>query len=304
MGLFGTTVIVALGLAAACLPGAAAVPEGFNSSSAFSWLTDGMSTSTCVPIVVVAIQGVAILTLLADRRRVLPKARPASPADPVSAPPSPPEPVDADRPALGDGTDRANTRGLLASTAGSLDRILVGTATKGVSKASQLGASDLSEATQRNVAAMDADGDGAVSIEEVLAYVRRSMDIKKSYTKQKRIACFSAALSTGLIVALVVLAVAIVQLLRNYDKGDTSNGVKVFEMDGNVVGTRAVTTSLPLLAATAMDLDRLSQARPLALLGLGSALITAPPSPRILSPAALSRWPSPIYPHICYLCDR
>ena len=91
------------------------------------------------------------------------------------------------------------------------------------------------------------------------------MSIKKSHKKHKQIACFSAALSMGLIVALVVLAVAIVLLLRNYDKGDTSGGVKVFEMDGNVVGTRAVTTSLPLLAATAMDMDRLSQAHPLTL---------------------------------------
>jgi len=108
---------VCLGLAAACLPGAAAAPEGFTSSSAVSWFTDGMSTSTCVLTVVVVVltvvvvtQGVAILALLAaDRRRVLPKARPASQADPVSAPPSPPEPVDADRPSTLD-NDEASGR--------------------------------------------------------------------------------------------------------------------------------------------------------------------------------------------------
>ena len=50
---------------------------------------------------------------------------------------------------------------------------------------SQRGASDLSEATLRDVATMDKDGDGNVSIEEVLAYVRRSMSTKKSYKKQR-----------------------------------------------------------------------------------------------------------------------
>ena len=71
--------------------------------------------------------------------------------------------------AMGDGTDRANTRGVLATTDASLNRILVRPTTEG-----------MSEATQRDVAAMDTDADGNVSTEEVLAYVRRSMSIKKS----------------------------------------------------------------------------------------------------------------------------
>ena len=83
--------------------------------------------------------------------------------------------------------------------------------------------------------------------------------------------------------ALVVLGVVVISLLRDYDKEETDEKLPAMQMNGNLVGTRAVTTTLPLLAATAMDMERLEQAWPG---GRGAAI--APP--RLDSPSAQSEF--------------
>lgn len=76
----------------------------------------------------------------------------------------------------------------------------------------------------------------------------------------KRLALGLTALTALALTSLVVLGVVIISLLRDYDKEETDENLPVMQMNGNIVGTRAVTTAFPLLAATAMGMARLKQA--------------------------------------------
>ena len=96
----------------------------------------------------------------------------------------------------------------------------------------------------------------------VRAIVNDLLDSIATQLKLKKVACVSTITAVLAVVALIILAAALVLLIgpRDYDKQSAGDDLPAFEMNGNLVGARAVTTTLPLLAAIAMDTERLEQA--------------------------------------------
>lgn len=92
------------------------------------------------------------------------------------------------------------------------------------------------------------------------AIVRDLLESNVEKRRFKRLALGLTVLAALALTALVVLGVVIISLLRDYDKEETDENLPAVQMNGNIVGTRAVTTTLPLLAATAMGMARLEQA--------------------------------------------
>mmetsp|Transcript_20029 Transcript_20029/g.64355 ORF Transcript_20029/g.64355 Transcript_20029/m.64355 type:complete len:407 (-) Transcript_20029:75-1295(-) len=107
----------------------------------------------------------------------------------------------------------------------------------------------------------DKDGDGKYDLIEVRAIVRDLLESNVEKRRFKRLALGLTALTALALTSLVVLGVVIISLLRDYDKEETDENLPVMQMNGNIVGTRAVTTAFPLLAATAMGMARLKQVK-------------------------------------------
>lgn len=107
----------------------------------------------------------------------------------------------------------------------------------------------------------DKDANGKYDLNEVRAIVRDLLESNVEKRRFKGLALGLTVLAALALTALVVLGVVIISLLRDYDKEETDENLPAVQMNGNIVGTRAVTTTLPLLAATAMGMARLEQVK-------------------------------------------
>jgi len=124
----------------------------------------------------------------------------------------------------------------------------------------------------------DKNGNKTYEEPEVRAIVNDLLDSIATQLKLKKVACVSTITAVLAVVALIILAAALVLLIgpRDYDKQSAGDDLPAFEMNGNLVGTRAVTTTLPLLAAIAMDMVRLEQVKSIGVSFLLSGTIPSP----------------------------